>query len=219
MPKLFVVFDCDGVLTDNHSSWGILHEYFGSRDNAFFAELYEKELISYLDWMKIDVALMIHSHGKPITRRELEAAFANIHPRREAKLVVEKLKSMGLKIAVVSSGVNLLVEKICRELGIEDCLSNKLLFHGDILIPGGEAVVPLREKWLIIDLLAKQHGYTLDNTMYVGDSKWDIPVFQKVKYSVAVEPCGEACRYAKYVISSLAQLPDVIEEILGGTKK
>lgn len=216
---MFIVFDCDGVLTDNHSSWGLLHEYFGSRDNAFFAELYEKELITYLDWMKIDVALMIHSYGKPITRRELEKALANIRPRSEAKLVIEKIRAMGLRVAVVSSGVNLLVEKICRELGIEDCLSNRLLFYGDILIPGGEAVVPLREKWVVIEGLAKQHGFTLENVLYVGDSKWDIPVFQKVGYSVAVEPCGEACTYAKYVITSLTQLPALVEEILGGYEK
>jgi len=203
--KLFV-FDCDGVLTDSKSSWLLLHEYFGSKDNTYFADLYRRGLISYLDWMKIDIALMIQSRGGPIKREEVEKALSTVNIKPSAKLVVDEIKRRGHYVAVVSSGVDMLVARVCRELGIDICLYNELLFAGDELIPGGVDRVPLLKKREIIANLAKSLGIGLENTVYVGDSEWDIEVFKAVGVSIAVWPCGEACKHAKYVIRDLEEL-------------
>lgn len=203
--KLFV-FDCDGVLTYEKSSWGILHEHFGSRDNSYFADLYARGLISYLDWMKIDVALMIHSYGKPITRGEVEKALSNMRTRQNARTVIDEIKTKGHIPAVVSSGVDIAVRKVCRELGVNVCLYNELLFHNDELIPGGVVNVPLKEKKRIIEKLASELGVSLENTIYIGDSEWDIEVFKTVPVSIAVEPCGKACNYASFVVKDLLDI-------------
>jgi phosphoserine phosphatase len=203
--KLFV-FDCDGVLIESKSSWRILHDYFGSRDNSYFAKLYEQGLISYLDWMKIDIALMIHSYGKPITKRDIEKAFSTVKVRPGARLVVEKLKERGHVTAVVSSGVDVLVERVCREIGVDVCIYNELLYNGEEIIPGGVAKVPLREKKHVIEKLARELGLGLENTVYIGDSEWDIEVFKSVGASIAVEPCGEACKHALYVVRRLEEI-------------
>ncbi|MEM4490807.1 MAG: HAD-IB family phosphatase [Desulfurococcaceae archaeon] len=203
--KLFV-FDCDGVLTQEKSSWGVLHEYFGSKDNSYFANLYARGLISYLDWMKIDIALMIHSHGKPITKKEVEKALSNIKIRPGAEEVINKIKSKGHVPAVVSSGVDIVVQRVCRELGVNICLYNELLFHNDELIPGGIVNVPLKEKKDVIKKIAGENGISLENTVYIGDSEWDIEVFKIVPTSVAVEPCGKACAHASFVIRDLPEL-------------
>lgn len=217
MPNGLVVFDCDGVLTENHSSWGLLHEYFGSRDNAYFAELYDKGIISYLDWMKIDIAIMIHSWGKPITRRDVEAALSRVKVRAGARDVVSRLSEMGFIVAVVSSGVDILVERVCSEIGVDICLYNKLLFHGEELVPGGEAIVPLKEKPAVIKRLAESLSIRIDDTYYVGDSRWDIEVFKNVGHPIAIKPCGEACKYAEHVISSLTELVEVVEKTIRGS--
>lgn len=211
--KRLVVFDCDGVLTENHSSWAFLHEYFGSRDNTYFARLYERGLISYLDWMKIDIALMIHAKGGPIRRSEVEGALRNIKLRSSAREVVSELMAMGADIAVVSSGVDALVKRVCEELGIEECYYNELVYEGDELIPGGVARVPLKEKWIIVKEVAEKMGHDLSDVVYVGDSKWDIEVFKRVGVPVAIEPCGEACTYAKYVIKDLRELRDIVKRL------
>lgn len=206
MQRKLVIFDCEGVLTEEKSSWGRLHEFFGSKDNKYFANLYWRGLISYLDWMKIDVALMIHSYGRSIKRIDVERALADIKPRRSARQLIDYIKQRGHLPAVVSSGVDIAVKRICRELGIDICLSNELVFVDDELIPGGVENVPLKEKKNIIVKLAEEYRVGLENTIYVGDTEWDIEVFKIVSISIAVEPCGIACKHANYVVRDLAEI-------------
>jgi phosphoserine phosphatase len=208
--KGLIIFDCDGVLTNHYSSWALLHEYFGSRDNKYFAELYRRGLITYLDWMKIDIALMIHSYGKPITRKEVVDALSKISIDEEAYSVVNDLKRKGFIVGVISSGIDLLVERVCRELGINLCYYNELLFVDDELIPGGKPNVPLKEKPRIIRDVAEKYGFSMDRVAYIGDSVWDIPVFREVGLPIAKHPCGEACGEAKYVVRKLGEIPGII---------
>ena len=121
MSRKLVVFDCDGVLVENNSSWKMLHEYFGSKDNKYFAELYKRGLITYLDWMKIDIALMISSWGKPISKSDIVQALSKARLRPSAKHVAEELKKRGHIVAVISSGVDLLVKSVCKELKVDYC--------------------------------------------------------------------------------------------------
>ncbi|MCY0868035.1 MAG: HAD-IB family phosphatase [Desulfurococcus sp.] len=212
MPRRLVVFDCDGVLTEDASSWEVMHKYFGSRSSRYFEELYRRNLISYLDWMKIDVALMISAWGKPITRMDVERVLSSIKVRPEARRVVDALRNLGYTLAVVSSGIDILVERVCRELGIEMCFYNKLRFHGDELIPGGEALVPLKEKPSIIVKLAKSLSIEPENVYYIGDSEWDIEVFKVIENSIALKPCGNACMHAKHVVASLEDIISILRE-------
>lgn len=211
MPNKLVVFDCDGVLTDNSSSWKVLHEYFGSRDNSYFAELYRRDLITYLDWMKIDIALMISSWGKPILRSDVIKALSKIKLREEAIDVVRELRKKGLTVAVVSSGIDIVVKRVCEMLGIDICLYNELVFVNEELVPGGVDKVPLKDKPRIVRELASSLRVGLENTAYVGDSEWDIDVFEIVGIPIAIEPCGSACKHAKYVIRSLRELLQIPE--------
>ncbi len=205
-----IFFDCDGVLTVDDSSWRVLHEYFGSRDNSYFAELYRRGVISYLDWMKIDIALMIHSHGAPIKRRDVEEALSKIEIRSEAPLIVKILKRMGYVIGVISSGVDVLVRRVCEAVGSDICLYNELVFHGGELVPGGRPWVPLHLKPYLIEKIASSMGLGMGEVVYVGDSVWDIPVFERVGLSIAVEPCGEACGYADHIVKNLSEIPQIL---------
>ncbi len=214
-----VVFDCDGVLTNHYSSWALLHEYFGSRDNRYFAELYRRGLITYLDWMKIDIALMIHSYGKPITRKEVVEALNKISVDEEAYNIVDDLRRKGFVVGVISSGIDLLVERVCRELGINLCYYNELLFVDNELIPGGKPNVPLKEKPRIIRDIAKKYGFGMDRVVYIGDSVWDIPVFREVGLPIAKYPCGEACGEAKYVVKKLGEIPSIIHKYFRDLEK
>ncbi len=210
--KGIIFFDCDGVLTINSSSWVKLHEYFRSRDNSYFAKLYRKGIISYLDWMKIDIALMIHSWGRPITLRDVEHALKDVGMREEAQYVVKMLKQKSYLVGVISSGIDLLVKSVCRELGVDICLYNELVFYNNELVPGGRDWVPLHEKPYLIKKLVQALGYKVDHVVYVGDSDWDIPVFREVGLSIAINPCGRACEYADFVVNSLVEIIDIVEK-------
>ncbi|WP_440059685.1 HAD family hydrolase [Thermogladius sp. 4427co] len=208
--KGLIVFDCDGVLTDSKNSWGILHEYFGSRDNRIFAEYYRRGLITYEDWMKIDIALMIHSNGGSIKRSDVLRALSRVRLREDAREVVQALREK-YHVAVVSSGVGDLVGRVCDELGIRLCYFNELKYVGEELVPGGVGRVPLMEKDRVIESLAGRLGYDMREVVYVGDDVWDILVFEKVGYSIAVEPCGEACSRARSVVKNLREIIQLVD--------
>jgi len=205
--KLFV-FDCDGVLTLEKSSWKALHEYFGNvkSDFKYFAELYRRGIISYIDWMKIDIALMIYSYGKPIKRNDVIKALSRVNMRPSAQVVISEIVEKGHIPAIVSSGVDILAESICKKLGVGICLYNELEFVNDELVPGGVARVPPKEKPAIVRTLAQETGIGLENTVYIGDDEWDINVFKIVPISIAVEPCGSACQYATFVVRDLIDI-------------
>ena len=210
-----VFFDCDGVLTEDHSSWLALHEYFGSIDNSYFANLYKNGIISYLDWMKIDIALMINSWGRPIRKKDVEDALSKIKIRSDSLIATKMLKQMGYLVGIISSGVDVLVKRICHTVDSDICLYNELIFINDELVPGGRDWVPLHEKIFIIERLVKGLGMDLDRVVYVGDSIWDIPIFHRVGLSIAIEPCGEACNEAKYVVKSLLDIPHIVKKYYG----
>jgi phosphoserine phosphatase len=205
-----VVFDCDGVLTNVKNSWGVLHGYFGSRDNKVFADYYKRGLITYEDWMKIDVALMIHSFGKPIRRVDVERALSQIKVRDEAYEVVAYLKEQYV-VAVVSAGVEEIVGRVCRELGVDLCFYNELKYVDGELVPGGVARVPLMEKNKVIHQLAERLGFEAGDVTYIGDDVWDIPVFEGVGNSIAVKPCGDACARARWVVEDLRETMPLID--------
>ncbi|MEM4756685.1 MAG: HAD-IB family phosphatase [Desulfurococcaceae archaeon] len=210
MKRKLIVFDCDGVLIEDKSSWEILLKYFGCNDNKYFMELYRKGLISYLDWMKIDIALMIHSHGKPITKKDVEIALSNIRIRDNIDVVTKKLRDKNYLIAVISSGIDIVVRKVCEIINADICLYNELIFRDDELIPGGIPRVPLMEKPRVIMDLANSLGIDLKDVVYVGDSEWDIEVFKIVGTSIAIEPCSRACKYATYVVKDLREIASLV---------
>ncbi len=205
-------FDCDGVLTVDESSWVKLHKYFGSIDNSYFAGLYRDGLISYLDWMKIDIALMIQSWGKPIEYSDVVDALESIEVRDKALYTVRLLKQNGFLVGVISSGVDILVKRICRLLGVDICLYNELYFHNGELIPGGRDWVPLLEKPVLIEKISRALGYSLDRVVYVGDSVWDIPVFNIVGLSIAIHPCNRLNSVVDYCVRDLADIPSIVED-------
>jgi len=207
--KGIIWFDCDGVLTDQESSWNYLHKYFGSSCNYLFSQMYKKGYIDYLDWMKIDIALMINSYGKLIERKDLENILNNIKIRESAYRVFNILRKHFI-IGIISSGVDILVRRVCSELNSDICLYNELRFIDNILVPGGVANVPLKEKPVIIKNYSEKLGFTLDKTVYIGDSEWDIDVFKIVGLPIAIKPCNNACEYAKYVVNDLDEIIDII---------
>ncbi|MEZ0394563.1 MAG: HAD-IB family phosphatase [Desulfurococcaceae archaeon] len=210
-----VVLDCDGVLVLEKSSWGLLHRAFGSEPPRLFGELYRRGIISYHDWMKIDVALMIYARGGPITREEVESAARAARLREGAREFVERARACGLRVAVVSSGVDAVVRMACEAAGVDECHYNELAYVDGVLVPGGRPNVPPLEKPKIIERLARDLSLDMDMVAYVGDDAWDAHAFSSVGLPVAMEPCGDACGLAKAVARDFEELWMIVSEYFG----
>ncbi len=215
MKVKLVIFDVDGVLVHVKSSWHYLHEFFGvSREAEVYRDMFEKGLIDYVKWMELDVMLWVKAKGRPIHRSELLEILSRINIDPEAPVVSRWLKRNGIKIALVSGGVDLLVSRVAEVVGADIWMANKLSFDKrGYLISGG---IPLVGVWKdkAVRTIAEALGISLNNTMFVGDSIWDKPAMKIVGYPVRYKDEEGILRdVAKYEIKKLSELLKLIEEI------
>ena len=193
MPKRIevVIFDMDGVLTVNTSSWELLHRYMSTHPSlkaCRFSEAFLKGLITYRDWMRLDLEIMISSYGREVSIEELKRRlYRGIIIDPHAKFVVEGLKNMGIKVGIVSAGIDVVAYYVGKLLGIDErnIYVNKLIVNerGLIKPEGLELVNPLRKCDVIRDLSRKMN-IPLSKFAYVGDTSWDINAFRIVGYPI-----------------------------------
>ncbi len=212
-----VIFDVDGVLVPIKSSWQYLHEFFGvSREAEAYRVMFERGLIDYVKWMELDVMLWVKARGRPIHRRELQEILSRVEVDPEAPIVSRWLKRRGVRIALVSGGVDLLVSRVAETLGADVWIANKLSFDKKgYLVPGG---IPLVGVWKdkAVRVIAGALNINLENTMYIGDSIWDKPAMKIVGYPVSYRDEEGVLRdVARYEIKKLSELVELVKLIDG----
>lgn len=219
-PKV-VAFDLDGVLVPFRSSWEFLHNYFGIANEVMRnvnVELFYNGLISYSEWMRRDLTLLI-SKGC-ITMDEVIKAFSTVELSPGARELCDYLLRRGLELAIVSGGIDVLAQQVGRKLNIRRIYANKLLFdESGCLLPYGEEVVnPLRKDSTLHEI-SSELGIPLNEFMYVGDTLWDLCAFRVVGYPVVIncEPCLDILnRWGKeyLVVDELYDIISFVDEIL-----
>jgi len=214
------VFDLDGVLVEERSSWGYLHSVLGSKrvvEGRGYSKLFETGLITYSQWMELDLRAMIETRGVVYCRELVEAA-RRVRIARGAGELVELLKRRGVPVAIVSAGVDLIASRVAEELGVDEVYVNRLLCDGEgRLLPVGVEVVNPFRKGEVVRALAGKYGVDLAETMYVGDSEWDCGALTVVGVPVVVGDrsvsCGGQLREKLIYVDSLLEL---YEKILAG---
>ena len=107
-----VVFDLDGTLVEGHEPvWKRIHEGAGSdpdrRKRALMAGL--SGAISYDAWFAEDVA-MLRDAGA--TRESLRTVLSALQPTPGARELVDDLRAVGSKVAVLSGGLELVLQTV-----------------------------------------------------------------------------------------------------------
>ncbi|MEM2007219.1 MAG: HAD-IB family phosphatase [Sulfolobales archaeon] len=216
------VFDLDGVLVLERSSWGYLHKVFGTYElinKASYSKDFERGLITYSDWMKLDLESIIRVRGTVLCR-EVAEAFEKVEIAEGAREVVAYLKIRGVRTAIVSAGIEYLATRVASNLGIDEVYANKLLCdeEGRLLPQGIEVVNPLK-KGEVIKEITRKHSISLLETMYVGDNEWDCSAFEVVGYPVALSStlieCGKLLNSTNLVyVSNMKELESLIKSIV-----
>ena len=210
-----VIFDMDGVLVKIKSSWDYLHAHFNVRDRASrYLRLYQEGKIDFLEWMRLDTELWIKASGGRLHRSELVEILDRVPLDDDIDYVVRSLRRMGKRIALVSSGIDLLARRVARAIGAEAWAANMLSFdrHG-YLIPGGIPIVGV-DKSRSVKRIIYELGGMPERTAYVGDSMWDSTAMQVVGYPILVGEGDEVVRrYARYRIKRLRELPSLIDSL------
>ncbi|MHC1605473.1 MAG: HAD-IB family phosphatase [Candidatus Methanofastidiosia archaeon] len=180
-----VVFDLDGTLIDKESSWQALHNYF-EIDNKKVKEnmdAFLKKKIDYKRWMELDISLWLEN--KP-TINDVKKAFKNHSTDKNTRKTIKKLKNAGMKVYIVSSGIDILTDKISRELNVDGAYANILEVDAKGYLTGnGKCIVDPLKKDEIIKIIAKKEKVPLSSIACVGDTKYDLSMFRGVGGKIA----------------------------------
>jgi len=211
-----VVFDMDGVLTDIISSWKYIHDYFGS-SNERSVDSYLKGEIDDMEFIKRDVYLW-HENGKIVKKEKLVEILSEVPFMNGAEKCISFLKDNGLKTAIISARLDILAQSVAKKFGIDYVFANGVKTDKDGFITGeGLLNVRLMYKDEAIMKLSKQSKVSPDKIAAVGNSCFDIPMFEICGLGIAFNPEDECVRkIADFVVEEkdLSKINSVFEQFI-----
>jgi phosphoserine phosphatase len=210
MTKL-IVFDLDGTLVKYENSL-----WYGSWDAIGYAAGLKKEfdlltsyylprLELYEEWVNANARLLKGISVEKIERKIFPPPYS-----KGVKDVLPKLRKR-YRTMIISSGVDIIAERVMSELGIDCCLSNRLLRRDGVFTGEAACDVPLFKKLDILREKIEKLGISLEEVCAIGDNENDIPVLRSVVLGIAFEPRTEEVRAAsRFSITDFRQLPGIL---------
>jgi len=207
-----VFFDLDGTLVRYRgapfeSSWGALGAAAGV--GVQWDELlarYRGRVEEYADWVRKNAALL---QGLPFSR--VEAALFPPPYAPGSRAAIAELKRAGHLLGIVSSGVNIVADRVREELGLAFAVANELQiadgrFAGEAMVRVG-----LADKRAAVEREARRWGLALEEVAFVGDHLNDVPVFGAVGYAIAYAPKEpEVAAAAHAVVHHFRPIPELV---------
>ncbi|HOC77583.1 MAG TPA: HAD-IB family phosphatase [Methanofastidiosum sp.] len=211
-----IIFDLDGVIIESHSSWERLHEYFGADEvkrKENMRRYFSKE-IDYGQWIREDVSLWGVKEYLP-HRASIEDALKNYVFIEGAEDCIRTLKDNDFELFIVSAGIDLLANMVGEKVGIKNIWANGFQYDDMGYLTGGDVWrVDLLRKDIVIDQIRNNFGLKKEDIVSIGDSKYDIPMFQASGLSLAFDPKDEeVIKEADFVICerNLLRILDYID--------
>lgn len=199
--ELFI-FDMDGVLTEDSSSWNYVHKRFHV-DNHELRQRFESGQITYSEFLSGDVSLWINKKGR-IQKSEIVSILQEIPMTAGVVQAINTLKDKGKKVAIVSGGISWLADIIEKSVKFDSVNSNHILTDDKgYIIPDGVMEVDFKHKDKNVRQLQQLYSIPKEMTVCVGDSFDDKSLFMEAGYSIAFNPRHpELASYSDVVINS-----------------
>ena len=193
MPVKFVAFDMDGTLLDVPSSWGEVHRFFGD-ENTEALRLFLEDRIDDQEFLRRDLALW-RRHRPHITEDDLVSILATVPLMPGAHELFDALHARGIRTAIVIGGLDVIAQRVGRELGIDRVLANGFVLDGrGRLTDEGIIRVPIKRKGDVVAGLQRELGVSVEECGAVGNSEIDVAMFERSRISVAFLPEDELTR-------------------------
>lgn len=207
-----VVFDMDGVLVDAVSSWVYVHRHFQvNNDHSLYAYLDGE--IDDLEFIRRDISLWTKKEPA-ITALSIEEILSKVPLMPGARETISTLRSRGVRTAIVSAGIDLLSKRIARELSMDLEFANGLVTDGHGRLSGeGILRVKLMEKGDAVAEAAEALGADLAETVAVGDSRYDVSMFERAGKGIAFQPVDDIVRERADAVVEKKDLTGILEHI------
>lgn len=209
-----VAFDMDGTLVDIASSWRFVHDHFGD-DNDEGLQRFLADEIDDLEFIRSDVRIW-KRHSQDLAVRDLERILATVPLMPGAHELVRGIRSRGARTAIVSGGLDLLADRIARELGIDVSLANGVRADPEGRLTGDGIVrVPIHGKEGVLAELQRRFGVRPGETASVGNSEIDVGLFRRSRVGVAFRPEDDEVRRAATAVVTAHDLARVLDVLDG----
>ncbi len=207
-----VVFDMDGVLADIESSWVHVHKHFGvNNDHSLYS--YLKGEIDDLEFIRRDIGLWKETEPD-VTEDRIREILSDVTIMPGARRTIRELKRMGVGTAIVSAGIDLLAERISKELGIDAQLANGLVKDGAGRLSGeGILRVKLMDKGDAVDEVANTMKVQTKDVVAVGNSRYDVSMFRRAGVGIAFQPLDDFVRTSAQAVVQQKDLSMILQFI------
>lgn len=205
-----VVFDMDGVLADVESSWVYVHRHFKvNNDQSLYA--YLRGEIDDLEFIRRDIHLW-KDKDPEITEGNIRDVLAGVPLMPGAQAAVAELRRRGLKTAIVSAGIDLLAERIAKEVGIDHRLANGLATTGDGRLTGeGVLRVRLMDKGDAVTAVGNLFNVPQKDIVSIGNSRYDVSMFERSGKGIAFRPSDMVVRQRADAVVEGADLSGILD--------
>jgi len=177
-----VVFDLDGTLTAERSIWEYIHKKL---DRWYdYAEKYQSQFlqgkISYRQFCELDAHVW-----KGMRVDQLRDIVRAVPFNPGVDELTSLLKGLGLRLALVSSGLSLLSEWVEEKYGFDYAVSNRLLHEDDVLTGEVEIKVHYDRKAEWVQSIRDIFRVRSHEMIAIGDSIGDMEMFEMAGYSIS----------------------------------
>jgi len=177
-----VVFDLDGTLTAERSIWEYIHVKLGKWYG--YAEEYQRRFlqgkISYRQFCELDAQVW---RGMRVDQLRDIVRTVPFNPGVDE--LTSLLKDLGLKLTLISSGLDVLSEWVEEKYGFDYGVSNGLLHEDGILSGEVEIKVHYDRKAEWVQNIMDMFGVRNDEIIAIGDSAGDMEMFEMAGFSIS----------------------------------
>ena len=198
MQKRLIVFDMDNTLVSGEiidemaEAAGVHHRVKQLTSKAMHGE------ISFEEALRERVLLL-----KGAKIEILESISKTIIFTPGAKELIQSLKTMGYKLALISGGFTYFTDQIKKQLGLDYAFGNKLVIQEGVLTGQLEGpIIDADVKWQIVEKIAEREGILKEEIVTVGDGSNDMIMVENAGLGIGFNPKPVLAKVASGIITN-----------------
>lgn len=212
MSLKLAVFDMDGVLTMEKSSWGFVNRHLGI-DNSGNLENLRNGKIKYEELFIMEIIGWLKIY-RGFSGEELSRILSEIRLVDNLVNSISEIKDMGIRCAIISGGLYPLAARIGRMTGIVIIHANDIILDDrGMLTARGRIMVDPNRKDKVISEVQKSLDVSEDETVSIGDSPEDEKMFIHSGKSIFISHSPESFSGVASLTLDAGNLAPVVNKI------